>query len=355
MSDSSTTFNAVNLDQLLDKLGFTQSHTITASFILPIVNVFGLSFCSLSAWIFFRPKFTDPIYLYYRILCLVYILHLIHNFFYGLLFSPNYFWLNTYLSSLYHIYYFFIGSFLFLFEELLLIGILLSRTKFFSPFIDRNLKASPKTISLVFFSLCLVINFPFLFSFKIVPLENYYYFDTNGQKQLCRFYYFTGSDFGKTLISFTLLFLRHTLSLIFGVALNMFSLIKFTFYTRSLREEFEELEMSSIHNRPVTRREIEQINQRERSQRRIQKNMFYMAVTLCFVSIVSRVLLIISNVYFFYFFSFEKSLNIFIVVYSIYTFVTTVPIFIFYSFNQKFRDEMRRICSKREIVNQNFD
>ena len=280
MSDSSTMFNAVNLDQLLDKLGFTQLHTITASFVLPVVNVFGFSFCSLSAWIFFRPKFTDPIYFYYRLLCLVYILHLIHNFFYGLLFSPKYFyWLNTYLSALYQIYYFFIGSFLFLFEELLQIGILLSRTKFFSPFIDRSLKASPKAISLIFFISCLVIHFSFLFSYKIVPLENYYYFDTNGEKQICRFYFFTGSNFsnsqfGKTLNAFTLLFLRHILSLVVRVALNIFSLIKFSVYTRSLRKDFEELEMSSIHNRPVTRREIEQINQIERSQRRIQKNMF---------------------------------------------------------------------------------
>ena len=364
MSNSSSHMNmTLSLEQLLDKLGFYHWQTITASFILPIINLIGLSFCSLSAWIFFRRKFANPIYFYYRLLCLVYILHLVHNFLAGLLFSPRYFTrLNTYLSSLYQVYYFLISGFFFLFEEFLQMGILLSRIKFFSPFLAKHFKASPKTNSLIFFISCFFVYLPIFFSFKIAQLSNhgYYYFDLNGVKQTSLFYFGTNSDFsvtlfGKIIIAFSSFFLRLTLPLVASFSLNIFSILKFKSYIRERRSEFEELEMSSIHNRPVTSREAEQINRRELSRRQIEQNMLYMAITLCTVSIVSRVLIVLSYVYFRYFYSFTDSLTFMIILYTIYTFVPTVAIFIFYSFNQMFRKEMRRVFFKTQIDEQIYD
>ena len=264
---NSTYFLNINtnatLNQLLDKLGFTRLQTTTASFVLPVVNLFGMSFCSLSAWIFFRRKFIDPIYLFYRILCLVYILHLVHNFFYGILFVPRYFTqMSTYLSSLFHIYYFFMAGSLFLFEDLLQMGILCHRIKFFSPFLAKNFKVSPRIFSLLSFFACF-INLPVIFSFKIVSLGSFYYLDSSGVKQMAMFYYFSRSSFGestfgKILIGFLTFFLSLTFTLIAGIALNIFSILKFKKYTLQRRVEFEELEMSSIHNRPILNVETEQ-------------------------------------------------------------------------------------------------
>ena len=357
MSNSSASI--LNLDELLDKLGFTQWQTTMASFILPVVNLVGLSFCSLSAWIFFRPKFTDPIYFYYRLLCLVYILHLVHNFFYGLFFSPRYLTqINTYLSSLYHIYYFLAALCFFLFEELLQIGILLSRMTFFSPFLARHLKVTPKTISFIFLIACFLINFPFFFSLKIIPLELYYVVDSHGVKQTSMFHSFTSGDyyvtsFRKAFIEFYF-FLNLTVTFIAGISLNIFSILKYRTYTKQRRYEFEEHEMTSIHNRPVTCREMEQISQREKCERHIEKNMLYMAITFCSASIASRVLLMVSNIYFHFYYSIMATLSLMIIVHTIYTLVPTVAIFIFYSFNQMFREELRSMFFRKRFDSQNF-
>ena len=119
-----------SLDQLLDSLGFYPWLTITASFILPTISALGICLCSLSAWIFFDKKFKDPVFFYYRLLCLTYIVHLIHNVPLGLLFSPRYLTnINTYVSCIYLIYYVNVSALLFHFEDMLQMAILLTRMK----------------------------------------------------------------------------------------------------------------------------------------------------------------------------------------------------------------------------------
>ena len=140
-----------NLDQLLDTLGFTEWDIITATFALPSISLVGIVLCSLSAWIFFQPKFKDPVFYYYRLLCIVYIIHLAHNIPRGLLSTPRYFpQINTYFTSIYLIYHSFISVFLFHFEETLQIGILLTRMKIFSPYVKKHFNALPRNVSIAF-------------------------------------------------------------------------------------------------------------------------------------------------------------------------------------------------------------
>ena len=102
----------MSLDELLNKLGFDLFKTVITSFILPFINVLGTIFCSLSFWIFSHKKFKDPVFFYYRLLCIVYIIHLIHNIPRGLLYSPRYFPnMNTYLSSLFQLYHSILSAF----------------------------------------------------------------------------------------------------------------------------------------------------------------------------------------------------------------------------------------------------
>ena len=79
-----------SFDQLLDSLGFNEWVTIVTLFVMPIISLTCLIMCSLSAWIFFQKKFTDPVFIYYRLLCLVYILQLAHGIPLGILYSNRF-------------------------------------------------------------------------------------------------------------------------------------------------------------------------------------------------------------------------------------------------------------------------
>ena len=84
---------------------------------------------------------------------------------------------------------------------------------------------------------------------------------------------------------------------IVGVILNNISFLKYKSRTRKRKQEAERLEMSSTHNRPTTSRELEQIKQKERTERRIEKNMLYMALALSTLSIFSRCIFMLSFAY----------------------------------------------------------
>ncbi len=199
------------------------------TFILPPINIIGTILCSVSAFIFFKARFVDPVFFYYRLLCLVNILNLILNIPYGLLYSPRYFSkMNTYLSSLYLMYSSCATVFLFHFEDTLQIAILLTRMKTFSPFVRRHFSASPRLISFSLFLTCFLIDLPVVFSLKTLPFGTYFYFDSNGIKQIDTFYFYDSSEFsltliGKFLVIFTSIFLIFFLTLVVGVTLNIIS------------------------------------------------------------------------------------------------------------------------------------
>jgi hypothetical protein len=142
-----------DLDQLMDLLGFTEWEIITSTFVLPALSFIGLVLCTLSIWIFFHEKFKDPVFFYYRLLCLVYIIHLAHNIPGGLLFTPRYFpKISTYSTAIYQIYYGGFATALFLhFEETLQIGILLTRMKIFIPFVRRHFIASDCLLNILLY------------------------------------------------------------------------------------------------------------------------------------------------------------------------------------------------------------
>ena len=351
-SSSSSSFlnqtSTKSLDQLLDQLGFSMWETVVDTFILPSINLVGVALCSFSFWIFSRPAFKDPIFFYYKLLCFVNILLLMHNIPFDILFTPRYFpMINTYALSVFQIYYIVISNVLFHYGDVLQMGILLTKMKLYSPFVSRNFTARPQIISLLFFLTCLFIDSPFAFSFKIVSFESYFYFDLNGVKKTATLYQYVSSEFtstpiGKFLLVFTEFFLNLFLSLLVGTILNFLSYIKYKYHLRQKLKEAEELQMSSIHNKPTTCREIEQQSRREKREHRIERNMFYMALTLCSISIVSRVLIVSGSVYLILYFSLTASVTVKVIENHIYTLVPTMSIFVYYMFNKMFRDETNR-------------
>ena len=336
------------LEELLDHLGFEMWESVINTFILPVINLIGIAFCSFSLWIFSRETFEDPIFFYYKLLSFINIIHLLHNIPKCFLFSPLYFpEINSYVVSIYQIYYAVMSNFLFHFEDVLQMGILLHKMKIFSSFVKKHYSASPKMISLAFFITCFVIDFSGFILFKVTSLGNYFYFDEKGIKQTNTFFYYTPSDFsqsllGKILVGFTIYFLNLFISVLVGVTINIVSYVKYKSHMTMRQREIEQLQISSIHNRPTTNREIEQLKHRERIEHQIERNMFYMSLTLCSISILSRFLIMVNAAYFLFSSSFRKSLISTTLNTTIYTLVPTMSIFVFYSFNKMFRDETKK-------------
>ena len=221
--------------------------------------------------------------------------------------------------------------------------------KLFSPFVNQHFSSSPQLIYFVFFFTCFLIDLPFAFGFKIISLGDFFYFNSNGVKETATLYYlasfkFSKTLFGRVLLGFSNTFLNFFLSLLVGLVLNILSFILYKFHATQRQREFEQLQLSSIYNQPTIEREIEQRRSIERNRsRQIESNMFYMALTLCSIGVVSRLLFLVGYVYFFINSSFKNILFTEILTYSIYTLVPTVSIAIFYLFNKMFRDETNRI------------
>jgi hypothetical protein len=338
----------LSVNELLAQLGFETWQTVINTFVLPPINLVGILFCSFSLWTFFRPSFSDPIFFYYRLLCVLNIHSLLLNIPFGILLSPFYFpWINTYATSFFQLFYTFEITFLFHFEDVIQMGILLHKMKQFSPFVRNHFRASPQLVSLAFFLTCFLINFPLFFVSKSSALGSYFYRDSNGHKYTATFYFLTTSDFsltyfGQILNGFFTFFLNLFLSLLVGIILNVSSFIKYKSHVNNKKREVEQLQNSSINNRPTTNREMVQMSLRENMERKIEKNMFYMALTMSSISFVSRFLLMMCYLYYFIFSSFSNSLLILLIANFIYTLGPTLSVFIFYSFNQMFRDETNK-------------
>ena len=93
------------------------------------------------------------------------------------------------------------------------------------------------------------------------------------------------------------------------------------------------------------------LTQKEINENRAERNMFNMALTLCSISILSRVLLIFLYICFFFFTSFSQSLILLIQLVYVYAFAPIVAVFIFYFFNKRFREKLSEKYSNKKSSN----
>ena len=148
LNDTATS-SLSSLDVLLGKLKFQTWQATILTFLLPPINLMGAVFCSFSLSIFFRSTFSDPIYFYYKLLCFINTLNSLHNMFFGVSIWPVYFpWINSYVTSVFKIYYSFFSFLFFHFEDVIQMAILLHKMKLFSPFVKKHFSKSPKFVSL---------------------------------------------------------------------------------------------------------------------------------------------------------------------------------------------------------------
>ncbi len=88
---------------------------------------------------------------------------------------------------------------------------------------------------------------------------------------------------------------------------------------------------------------------KEMNENRAANNMLYMGLTLNSISIFSRILLFIFSLYFYFFTSFTNNLILSLVNFSICTLVPTLAIFVFYFFNNIFRQEIKKTFFSKNV------
>ena len=125
------------------------------------------------------------------------------------------------------------------------------------------------------------------------------------------------------------------------------------FYKKYLRKRQRENELQratfnpNIHQIYIGVSARRKLTSKEIKEQKAENNMFYMAFTLCSISILSRVLAMCCYIFYFFFTSFSNNLLIELVFYSINTLVSTSSIFVFYSFNKMFRKEFKKKFYKK--------
>jgi uncharacterized protein YneF (UPF0154 family) len=338
--------SSLSLDQLLLSFGFTELEMITASFILLPICFMGACFCSLSAWIFYRPKFRQTSFFYYRVLCLVSVLHLLHGIPYGLFFSPRYLpSLDMYWTCVFRIYYNFISPLLFHFEDTLQMAILLDRMAIFNKFVKKHFKASPQIISASFFVTCLLIDLPFAFSLKVAPIGTFSFLVGETVQSNVTFYVgvssdFASSPFGRILVGITTVILNLTLTQNIGMALNFISVRQYRAYLSNRRP----LERQDTSSQSV------KVSKKQRSEQKAERNLFVMALTLSSISTGSRFIFACCYVNYFFFFSLATEFAVTLILYIGYTLGPTASILVFYSYNKIFRQEVKATILRRRAT-----
>jgi hypothetical protein len=147
--------------------------------------------------------------------------------------------MNTYASTVYQIYYAFMGNLFFHFQECLQISVLLMRMSIFSKILKKHFKPlSPLNVSLALFVVCLLINIETAFTSKIVGLGEY----VTAGNSIGLVYDFANTDFvssqlGSIIQMFTHFFLNVFCTLIVGITLNIFSFVQYIFNSKMLNQK----------------------------------------------------------------------------------------------------------------------
>ena len=221
----------------------------------------------------------------------------------------------------------------------------LTRMKTLSPFVRKHFSSKPWLISLSFFITCFFVELPFAFTFEVQSFGIYFYYDLNGYRQSGYFFYLTSSKFsftlfGQLLLAFTTLFLNVVLTLVVGIALNIISVCQYKSYLNERRPRDEERFRISFNNtqastvqieKEVQKRKQHNLTPKEIDDRKAEKNKFYMALTLCSISVLSRLIFILCYIYAFYYYTFSNTLIVFV---SSYCIVPTCSILFFYFFRR---------------------
>ncbi len=157
---------------------------------------------------------------------------------------------------------------------------------------------------------------------------------------------FVSSQLGSIIQTFTYFFLNIFCTLIVGITLNIVSFVQYKAYLSDKKRFINSgIQQQNAQSETITLSKL----------RKSEKSMLFMIITLCSISIVSRIVFILCAMYFVFYSgnTFANSLVVRVVCYSIYSFVPIVATCIFYAFNKIFRKEYRRLILTQISFNRN--
>ena len=362
-SDSTVAANLTLID-ILDALGFIQVDVMIYQFVIPIVGCVGSVFAAISVIIFFNSKYNTPIFVYFRVLSLIYLLLLMACVTYGFCFTPQFFpSMESQWCAYYQLVYLPFSGWVFFYATCIEMGILLERLKIFRPILKRYCSLTPRVYCLACFVGSVLETGFFVLLFKPSDGDTYYYFDKRGAFRQNKFYYVTTSDFAASprgqIVFFVGLVVGQFIPMIVSVSLNTALLVHMKRYLHKKAKKFK-LNSSIAHvvsrsdhshilshtgnsNNTVVASAGASTNEERASAS--EKNFTLMILSLCFISISLRSIIILCDVY--YLFTTNYVATLIGSITDMYVVMSMAASFlVFYNFNNIFRDEFWAMFAK---------
>lgn len=330
--DSNLILN-LTLNKYLDLVGNIEVIDIIYMFVTSSISLIGSIFNFFCIWIFFSKDFTQSFYIHYRILSINSFLHDFFGFFYSLCVSPRYVPTN-YQYFCVQVQYAFVPLHLFFFfhSGLIEISILMDRLKIFNKTINKYFKLEPKKISIILFFISFLFGLSGIFIYKPIESTWYNYVNVNSTHKFERnfFYYLGRSDFAQTSVGSiyvaTLSTIHNIPLLIITIILNLTLVILMKRHARQSAIRFNNNNSS----------------QAEQKKQKANRRASSMAIVLCSISIISRMVSVIGII------SYNLNPNILsqILVSLVDLFILADSgslFFVCFSFNKIFRGKAKKI------------
>jgi hypothetical protein len=335
-----------SLDEILVTLGFLPIDIYIYEIVMPIVASLGLLLCIISVRILFNKIFTTFTYDYYRIITISYIIQLMFAIPYGMCFTPFYFPdMNSHSCAIVQCIYIPYSSFTSNFAAILEIAVLLEGIKIMNLFVKRHFTITSRKMILISFLTTLILNA--IYGMVYVPFYagDFYYYNSNMTFAKNSLWYVSSSSLATSHIGSIVLlifyFIRDIFTMAIAFFLNIFSLYEMKKYLKIqssiLNQSLPALSLPKASN--LTFNVISQ------TRRKSEKNAIKLILTRCFISTITRCVIVLCDVY--YLFSTDYIATLIGAISDLVLVVgPTFSFFVFYHFNRDFRKEFEKMCSK---------
>jgi hypothetical protein len=342
--DSNNTNNDTSiypLDELLDSLGFLPIDIYIYQIIIPIIGSLSILLSLISIWILYDKKFSASTYDYFRIITLSHIIQLAFAIPYGVCFTPKYFpKMDSYSCAIVQSAYIPYSLFTSHFDAILEIAILFERIKIMNPFVKKHFTITPQKMILITFISCLLFNSFYGIVYFPFYGGDFYYSDRNGTQRVNSFWFVSPSELAESSIGVIALIvfyvIRDVLTLITTITLNIISMYEMSHYFKTRSIKFRHtLEVHSISRHTVNNSTYTATIQ-NKTQASTEKNHIKLVLTMCLISILTRSVMIVCDVY--YLFSLDYIATLLGALSDLVLVVgPCCSFFVFYYFNRDFK------------------
>ena len=322
------------LDELLELNGLAPFNTITFQFIIPTLGLIGLALSCVNACIYFGPDFAQPMFVYYKVLVIVFMVNLGSCVPYGFCYSPKYLPAqDSYSCAIVQTVYIVFTDFLFHYAGAIEIAIILDRMANFSRLVKKYFVIKPRNVCLILFVTCLAIDSVYAFAYRPESGGEYHYLDSHGELKYATFYFVGVSSFAKSTVGTCLTMLNYVLrdlcTLVIGIVLNIASVVHLNRFYRQRIKLFGAARLNAQNSRS-----------KNASGKLAERNNLCTAIILCAISLVTRTTSMLVN---FYQLIYSKAVTLGTVYDLILVSMQVAPFFVFYSFNKNFRNNFRKL------------